>query len=38
MANISEKIKQGDLDKVIGKKVEEAVATHMEEMSKDKEG
>ena len=37
MANISEKIKQQDLDKVIGKKVEEAVATHMEEMSKDKE-
>lgn len=37
MANISEKIKQQDLDKVIGKKVEEAVATHMESMAKDKE-
>lgn len=37
MANISEKIKQEDLDKVIGKKVEEAVATHMESMAKDKE-
>lgn len=37
MANISEKIKQEDLDKVIGKKVEEAVATHMESMAKEKE-
>jgi hypothetical protein len=37
MANISEKIKQEDLDKVIGKKVEEAIDSRIEEITKNKE-